>query len=544
MGQETRLNPGAEYATIPGGTLNSVSASYGFAAGRRAKANHEGSFVWGDSTDADIITSGNNQFIVRAAGGVGINNNNPASALDVNGTVTADGFAGPGGGLTALNAANLASGAVPDARLSANVALRAGGNAFTGQQTVTGGNMGIGTGSPLRTLHVQDNAGNQGNIQVGANFSGSEPKLIHFGDRQVSGLGYVYIGEQGMDDTLELRAARFYFNNGYVGIGGYPQQRLDVRGTIRAQALEGQPTQPLEVFVDGQRALRLEPTAIDSGHAGIVNVVAGSAANFVQSGVRGATISGGGATTLDSIDAVQSVRADFATIGGGMGNRVSAGALYSVIGGGGQNTNGGQYASIGGGRLNAANSQYASIGGGGENTAGGTSATVSGGYGNLAAGQDATVGGGSLNQATNLYSTVGGGRENLSLGDSATVPGGYHNEARHDYATVGGGWQNSALGYTATISGGAGNTASDNWATVGGGWGNSASGRSSIIPGGYNNEASGGTLLPLDAGPRPHIKGPSCGLIPATLILTLLRKRARKALTTRSTSGQRGAFTS
>src|SRR5215468_1058886 len=52
---------------------------------------------------------------------------------------------------------------------------------------------------------------------------------------------------------------------------------------------------PLEIRVNGMRALRLEPTAIDTYHSNIVNVVGGSQVNFVSSGVIGATISGGGA---------------------------------------------------------------------------------------------------------------------------------------------------------------------------------------------------------------------------------------------------------
>jgi hypothetical protein len=56
-------------ATIPGGDHNSAVMSYTLAAGRRAKANHDGAFVWGDLTDADINSSGNDQFIVRANGG-------------------------------------------------------------------------------------------------------------------------------------------------------------------------------------------------------------------------------------------------------------------------------------------------------------------------------------------------------------------------------------------------------------------------------------------------------------------------------------------
>jgi trimeric autotransporter adhesin len=57
-------------ATVPGGERNTAQGDYSLAAGYRAKANHSGAFVWGDSTDADIDSSGNNQFIVRANGGV------------------------------------------------------------------------------------------------------------------------------------------------------------------------------------------------------------------------------------------------------------------------------------------------------------------------------------------------------------------------------------------------------------------------------------------------------------------------------------------
>ncbi len=58
------------YATVPGGHANSAANSFTLAAGRRAKANHVGAFVWGDSTDADIASTANDQFIVRASGGM------------------------------------------------------------------------------------------------------------------------------------------------------------------------------------------------------------------------------------------------------------------------------------------------------------------------------------------------------------------------------------------------------------------------------------------------------------------------------------------
>ncbi|MDP2896139.1 MAG: tail fiber domain-containing protein [bacterium] len=58
------------YATAPGGNSNTAAGDYSFAAGRRAKANYGGCFVWGDSTNDDIATSGPNRFMVRASGGV------------------------------------------------------------------------------------------------------------------------------------------------------------------------------------------------------------------------------------------------------------------------------------------------------------------------------------------------------------------------------------------------------------------------------------------------------------------------------------------
>jgi hypothetical protein len=48
--------------------------------------------------------------------------------------------------LTSLNAANVSAGTLPDARLSSNVALRSGGNTFSGAQVVNG-TLGINTSS-------------------------------------------------------------------------------------------------------------------------------------------------------------------------------------------------------------------------------------------------------------------------------------------------------------------------------------------------------------------------------------------------------------
>jgi hypothetical protein len=84
------------YATIPGGLLNSASGQASFAAGRGADALHDGTFVWSDSSTADFASTGVDQFLIRAEGGVGIGTNDPQAELDVAGTIKADAFEGMG----------------------------------------------------------------------------------------------------------------------------------------------------------------------------------------------------------------------------------------------------------------------------------------------------------------------------------------------------------------------------------------------------------------------------------------------------------------
>ncbi len=61
---------GGAYSVVPGGSGNAAGGDYALAAGRQAKANTPGSFVWGDSTNAQVSSGGNDQFVVRANGGI------------------------------------------------------------------------------------------------------------------------------------------------------------------------------------------------------------------------------------------------------------------------------------------------------------------------------------------------------------------------------------------------------------------------------------------------------------------------------------------
>lgn len=77
------------YSTVPGGYRNAARGEYSFAAGFNARPHHDGSFVWGDrSTESaadSFITTGVNQFLIRAEGGVGIGTNSPDAPLDLAG---------------------------------------------------------------------------------------------------------------------------------------------------------------------------------------------------------------------------------------------------------------------------------------------------------------------------------------------------------------------------------------------------------------------------------------------------------------------------
>jgi hypothetical protein len=55
---------------VPGGEYNVAGGEGSFAAGVKAKATNNHSFVWGGSPDVDTESSTNGQFLVRAPGGV------------------------------------------------------------------------------------------------------------------------------------------------------------------------------------------------------------------------------------------------------------------------------------------------------------------------------------------------------------------------------------------------------------------------------------------------------------------------------------------
>jgi hypothetical protein len=76
----------AAAGTIPGGLQNYVGGSFSLAAGRQARAEHTGTFVWSDSSATAFSSTGPDQFLINASGGVGIGTNNPSHMLTVDGS--------------------------------------------------------------------------------------------------------------------------------------------------------------------------------------------------------------------------------------------------------------------------------------------------------------------------------------------------------------------------------------------------------------------------------------------------------------------------
>jgi hypothetical protein len=72
-------------ATVSGGLSNTASGELSFAAGSRAKATHNGSFVWADSTAADFGSTLANQFNIRTQNGVRVHTSGTWDLANTNG---------------------------------------------------------------------------------------------------------------------------------------------------------------------------------------------------------------------------------------------------------------------------------------------------------------------------------------------------------------------------------------------------------------------------------------------------------------------------
>lgn len=89
-------------AIVPGGSQNVAQGNYSFAAGTYAQAVNQGAFVWADNLGTSFASTADNQFSVRADGGVRlVTGGNGTTGLTLDGyevLTTATGGGGGGGG--------------------------------------------------------------------------------------------------------------------------------------------------------------------------------------------------------------------------------------------------------------------------------------------------------------------------------------------------------------------------------------------------------------------------------------------------------------
>lgn len=504
------------YAVVPGGVNNTASGFSSFAAGQFAGALHNGAFVWADNSGGAFSSTAEDQFLIRADGGVGIGLDKPQAALDVAGTVRASALQLPAGAaagrVLTTDAAGLGSWQPVAVRLQISSATP---NMVGGANNVIS------------------------NSAVGATISGG------YSNRT----GHEYATISGGRDN------RAYGANATVS-GGRNNRVEGSSGTISG----------------GERN-----TARDFGSTvggGEFNVAGGYLS--VVSGGLGNEVSGQFSTISGGIGNVSS--GERATVGGGNNNRGDG--HYGVAAGGNRNWATGDYSAVGGGDNNIAGEDHSAVGGGFFNTAAGRYSTVPGGLSNFALGESSYAAGqfsvaahdgafvwtdmsssdrfsstaknqfliragggvgvgvndpqaaldvagtirartggvqfpdGSLQKtaAFNGWSFSGGefqvaspqrfavslgGQVGLRIEPNAVAPnfiaGATNNAvtAGRVGASIGGGFGNSVSASTGTVAGGQGNTAAGAASTVSGGSGNTAGGTRSAIVGGGENSVQG-----------------------------------------------------
>lgn len=458
----------APYSVVPGGSNNRAAGKFSFAAGRLATALHEGSFVWSDSTGREAFaTTAAHQFLIRAAGNVGIDTPQPMEKLSVAGNIAPD-----KAGAWALGSAVLPWKSVfVDGTIHFTETLRFQGPKGVvatldpeGRLTVSGG---------IESKTIPQNTPPPAPVPVArpavevaasAEFSNLVVRV-----EQLSGelkTGMTPVG--GLTRKLDEMSERLTRLSGAVEtIRATPSPTAPVappppaddsalrdelkslaqQSGMLARQLESQTAMlaeargwipPLQHQVDAvvNRLKELDlavkqlpatpvpapapapsvtPAQLEevrnATRISLEEVTKGLEARMVaQAEMLKESIAASASNRVEQAEATTESK-------GAAGSQGNEAGLMATVSGGAGNRATGPSSVISGGFTNVAEEAFAVIGGGAQNRAAGKYAAIAGGSANLAQGTYAAVGGGRENQALGAYAVITGGRDNLAKGD-------------------------------------------------------------------------------------------------------------------------------
>ncbi|MBN2231758.1 MAG: hypothetical protein JW781_02910, partial [Deltaproteobacteria bacterium] len=260
---------GGDYATVGGGDWSTANGNYSFAAGRRAKALHQGAFVWADSTAADYESTAANQFAVRATGGVLLTVDTSGGGLQIIPNAAGPNLIGGYSGNTiaaGLSGATINGGGEPGyintITGTGNYATIAGGsnNTAGGTQSAIGGGATNSTDGYISTVaggrsntaggDYATVAGGWGNIASGygsAVTGGFSASATHFGE-QAHASGQFAVAGDAQASTYVLR--REYA----MAAGAWHDLFLDGNGGTQRLTIASGRTVTFDILISGRTA--------------------------------------------------------------------------------------------------------------------------------------------------------------------------------------------------------------------------------------------------------------------------------------------------